>query len=469
VQGASNDPAASAVAPAAAAPPQVDLSAQAPAARPSAIRKQRALLLVTLIAGVSGLTGVMLALCQSMADDFAAQVEAGLEWRALRGAQELSRASELGVAVSDTALFNKALDVYAASPDDQAIAVRVGGQILISRGDPAVIAPVFTAQPGTVVHGQGFVASWAPALAKGVEVGQIAVVVSTRRFADAQIRQAEVSLLMVVAGIVATLLGAVVILFLTRWAAAGPAREALSGDAAPRESPRRARTPTDRAAAKPSDEVQRLTEQLEEKSDELAEHQRNARPEATLGTYLSVHSHELADKVTAGLERICEGIFSLDSTLEQLPKRITAEGRTYQIKYVPLLVDDRPDRLLLIITDVTEQVARERELQEQRTQREMAALSHLIETNRAEFDEFFAEAVGLISALEAPSEPEAERRTLHTLKDNCAYYGIESFVELCQSVEDALAATGGTMSDEHRIALANGWAALTSGLARRSG
>ncbi|MBC7977580.1 MAG: hypothetical protein H7138_21600, partial [Myxococcales bacterium] len=121
--------------------------------RVRSVRRQRVWFLIALITGVASLTGVMLVLGQALAERFATQVQADLEWRALRGASELAKTAEL-----DTALILEALDAYAASPDVEAIAVEVGDKIVASHETLAALAPVFAAPHGTLVRGDGYVA-----------------------------------------------------------------------------------------------------------------------------------------------------------------------------------------------------------------------------------------------------------------------------------------------------------------------
>jgi hypothetical protein len=150
-----------------------------------------------------------------------------------------------------------------------------------------------------------------------------------------------------------------------------------------------------------------------------------------------------------------------------MPKRVRTAANVFDVEYAPVMRGDKLEGILLILSDVTEQAAREREQQEQREQRELVALSQLITGNRAEFDEFFAEVAGLVASLDAPSDPELERRTLRTLKESCAYYGLESYVELCVAIEASLADPATQMTDEQRVALADGWGKVASQMMRR--
>ncbi len=466
------------------------MSSHAPATGSTSVRRQRIALLIALVAWIAMVTAGMIALGDSLADRFASQGHSSLEWRALRGAQELARTSELGIATHDAAAFNRALDAYAVAPDLQVIAVASGGQVLTSRGSAAAVAPVFSAKPGTLVRGVGYVASWESAIGKGGELVNIAVLLSTQRLADMQAAQHHTAYLTVLAGIAAAVLGSVAILWLTRRPKAPASPDHLVSDPA---------TPPE---AEPEAEAPRSGDQLEALRLEVDERARAMRlildhaaegflmvdlggpltgeraavtdgwfgepaPDTTLAGYLGPHSLDFVKQFGHALQGITEGVAPLAESLAGMPNRLTAGARTFAVRYAPLMQGDRPERILLVLGDITEQVARELEQQAQKEKRELATLTELIAGNRAEFDEFFAEAAGLVAALDAPSDDEAERRTLRTLRDSCAYYGLDSYVALCQKIEDAMAASSTPMTDEHRVALADGWGRVASQLVRK--
>jgi two-component system chemotaxis sensor kinase CheA len=108
----------------------------------------------------------------------------------------------------------------------------------------------------------------------------------------------------------------------------------------------------------------------------------------------------------------------------------------------------------LILSDITEHIVRERA---EREQRELVALFQRITADRTGFDEFLEEAGGLVASLATPGDPLVERRTVHTLKGNCAIYGFERYAELCHAIETELADSPEPLSTEHRTRLADAW------------
>jgi len=435
-----------------------------------------------MIAGVAGLTGVVVMLGLAMSDPFVSQVQVSLEWRAQRGAQELA-----ALAATNPELFNKAIDAYAASPDIQTIAIATDDQIVTSHGTTASMDPVFEAEPGTVVRGEGYVASWAAAVAKEARADKVAVVVSTQPLADAQALQTHISHLILSAGGAAAILGALVIVLLTRRAVAPGGAAELDGSHM-----------TDGDAPRIDAQLEDLTHELEDRNRDLrlvldnttqgfimadlggritgvrssivdrwlGEPAAGEPPGVMLADYLSAHDHQVGAQISRGFEALCEGAVPLQQCLDQMPKRLVSAASAFDIEYAPLLRDDKPERILLVLSDVTERVAVERNQREQREQRELTTLAQMITDNRAEFDEFFAETAGMVASFDAQSEPEVERTTLHKLKESCAYYGLETYADLCQRIEATLV-DARIMSDEHRAALSEAWARVASQLASR--
>ena len=453
------------------------------------VRRQRVLLLLALTACVAALLGILLTLEQPPSEDLTSQIQADLAWRALRGAQELATTSALALSAGDTESFNQALDAYAASPDIQAIAIEIDGKILSNRGNRALAVRVFAAEPDTLIRGDGYVASWAEAASKGTQLCKVAVFVSTRQLEEVQRTRTEIAEYLAIICLAAQALGVVIILWLTR-RAQQPAEDAPAGATA------------SALDAPPPPGGSTLEEQLDERTHELDDRKRvlelvldhseqgfllvelggrlasdrsatvdrwfgEPGPEVMLADYLSQQSYDIGAPIRRGLEAICEGVIPLHECLDQMPKQLAAGGRTFDLKYAPLLDGNRPQRILLVISDITERVARERAEQAAREEKELSTLAALLTTNRAEVDEFFAEVAGLVASLDAPANAETERVTVRKLKDSCAYYGLDTYVGLCDRVEAALA-EGVVTTDEQRVAIASDWGNIAAQLARRA-
>lgn len=67
------------------------------------------------------------------------------------------------------------------------------------------------------------------------------------------------------------------------------------------------------------------------------------------------------------------------------------------------------------------------------------------------------EAAHLVGALRQERDPTVQKRLVHTLKGNCAIYGLASIAELAHEVESELQDKGGALAPEQRDALVNAW------------
>ncbi|MBN1606646.1 MAG: hypothetical protein JW940_08430, partial [Polyangiaceae bacterium] len=130
-----------------------------------------------------GLAALMFLLVSSIFDRLSPSIRSDLEWKAERGAQELAKSMEVGLAVADKAMLATAASRYANNSDVQAlVVVDASGKVLYTHGK-APIAPsrLFGASPDKVHAGNGFVWSWAESSIETAELGKVAVVVSLDR------------------------------------------------------------------------------------------------------------------------------------------------------------------------------------------------------------------------------------------------------------------------------------------------
>lgn len=157
---------------------------------------------------------------------------------------------------------------------------------------------------------------------------------------------------------------------------------------------------------------------------------------------------------------VIEDILPLELTFEQLPKIVRKGELTLQLKYRPIFEQGALANTIVVITDITHRLERERS--EQR-QREMLSLHRRLTADRPAFDEFFSEATRLVQAICSGGavEPSLLGRQLHTLKGNSALFGLESVSALCHDVEDHLAETG-ALDETDRRRLADAWKGVTA-------
>lgn len=154
--------------------------------------------------------------------------------------------------------------------------------------------------------------------------------------------------------------------------------------------------------------------------------------DTTLWDYLYTDA-EARDWMRISFDAIAEGFMPIELTLEQLPHRFTKDAREFRIDYLP--IGSPVASLLVVISDVTAEVARERAEQ---AQRELVTVIEKAIADRAGFNAFVNEAEELVLACVA-AEGAALRRHIHTLKGNCALFGVTTLASLCHEIETMLA------------------------------
>lgn len=424
---------------------------------------------IAVVTGIAALTVALLLVTDALSARFAAQLRDELEARAQHGARELAAVAAVGAATDDPQLFNHAIEDYVTSANLKTIAIEAHGKTLVSHGDAASVRWVLAASEHVLVRGPGYVGSWAA----GPAGTKVAVVLSTAVLDDADALQSTVWYLLLAVGAAA----AVGFVLVRRWRTpvVVRVREIDAPPAEPIPPDNRALEATQRTLqqllvhADQGFVVVDLATQLVGAHAKLVERWLGAPdPDATLGGYLGGGDIMTATELSAGTMQLQDGSAPLAEVLAQLPARITRDERTFDVRYAPILNGGRAERLLVILDDITEALAREAAAREAREQRDVAALAELLTSNRSEFDEFYAEIARLVASFEAPAEAEAELGAVRAIKDNCAYYGLEAYVETCTAIEASLRETEAPMTDEQRLAVSDGWGKISSRLMRIS-
>ncbi len=159
-------------------------------------------------------------------------------------------------------------------------------------------------------------------------------------------------------------------------------------------------------------------------------------PERTIDSWLAIENPELAEMFALAWETVVDDVLPLELALAQMPKRMLVGERTFDLAYRPFLEGDRLAKMLLIISDVTSQVERERfEVDNQQISR---VLEHVVR-DRDGFHQFLTEADELIDPLTSSSTNRGEaQRLVHTLKGNCGLFGLHGVAALCHRLEDRI-------------------------------
>jgi HPt (histidine-containing phosphotransfer) domain-containing protein/two-component sensor histidine kinase len=429
------------------------------------IRRLRNIILLCLVLALGAYTAVMFSLSRQLSERFGPQVRADLEWRAMRGAQELARSADIGLAVSDRDMVVASFGVYTRSDDVRSIvAVDADGVVVAQHGvAPDQVTALFEGPSGALRGGEDYLVSWAPAEIEGQKVGKVAIAVSAHRLHQADALLARSSTTVLVGGLAALVLGALVVVFFTR---AVETRDAQL-----------------------SDYTANLEKKVEERTRELDERNRGMRmvldnvaqgfittgidgvmaaersavvdrwfgvapPGLTLSELLREQSPHYATWFELGLEQLRDGLLPTELVLEQMPLRFTAGERTFEVNHTPIGASEQVERLLVIISDVTERLAHERA---EREQRELVALFQRISIDRGGVEEFLLEAGNLVASLREATDPVVQSRLVHTLKGNCAIYGLTSYAELAHRVESEMVESGAGLTAEQRHSLVELW------------
>ncbi|MET0339926.1 MAG: ATP-binding protein [Polyangiales bacterium] len=427
------------------------------------IAKLRNIILVCLVVGVAIYTGVMFVLAQRLSDRFGPQVLADLEWRVQRGAQELARSTDLGLAVGDAELVKKAFGVYAATKDVQTIvAVDGTGKVIAQHGKKPDI-DVFEGEAGKVRTLPGSLVSWAEAQIEGAPVGKVAVVVTTRRLQEAEDLLDTSSNTTLTGGLGALLLGTVVVCFFTGAVALRDAQLSDYAKNLERKVDERTKQLDERNQGMRLvlDNVAQgfltidLKGKLAAERSAIVDRWFGAPPaDTTLQAYLAPHAPRFVELLDMGLVEIRDAIMPIELLLYQLPTRFEANEKTFEATYTPIGDPDAPDRMLVIVSDVTDQVAHERA---ERDQKELITVFQRIASDRAGVEEFLVEAATLVGALRDENDPVVQQRLVHTLKGNCSMYGLTSYAELAHQVENSLIDNKAPLDSVQRGALVDAW------------
>jgi len=157
-----------------------------------------------------------------------------------------------------------------------------------------------------------------------------------------------------------------------------------------------------------------------------------------------------------GWASIREDIMPLEICLVQLPQVARCDSRTFELSYRPIMKGEQMDKAVVVITDVTARIERERAEQ---AQREMTSVFSRIVSDRQAFDEFFSEGSGLIAEVLRSdcSNLITLTRQIHTLKGTCALMGIESVAAFCHNLEDKLRESPDAVDENDKQTLRDLW------------
>jgi HAMP domain-containing protein/HPt (histidine-containing phosphotransfer) domain-containing protein len=185
-------------------------------------------------------------------------------------------------------------------------------------------------------------------------------------------------------------------------------------------------------------------------------------------SYLAPTSADFAVHFQLAWEQITNDILPLDVCLTQLPARLTESGRTWSFRYLPFYAGEKLDGLLVVIAEISERLAKEREEGEQAEA--MQVFKRLVQ-DRAGFTTFFREAGEMVTALterKLEADPLVLKRTLHTLKGNAGAMDLTIVARISHALEEELE-NADQISNEGLQDLATHWQRLAAHLASFGG
>jgi two-component system chemotaxis sensor kinase CheA len=185
-----------------------------------------------------------------------------------------------------------------------------------------------------------------------------------------------------------------------------------------------------------------------------------------------------ADRVARGNERVrdtlnlawaqvVDGFLPIECAIDQMPRHVAVNGRHYDLTFKAILERETLRGALLIVSDVTDELERTRRDAEQR---ELLNVFERVMRDRVGFREFFDECEGLVNAVVAgrTATLQGAMRAVHTVKGNCAIFGVESVAKVAHELESSILETGSLPSAEQTARLAAVWKALAEQVLRLS-
>ncbi|HEY6079955.1 MAG TPA: HAMP domain-containing protein [Polyangiaceae bacterium] len=180
--------------------------------------------------------------------------------------------------------------------------------------------------------------------------------------------------------------------------------------------------------------------------------------------YISHFSRSFAVAFRLAWSQIDDGFMPLEVCLSQLPEQLSQGQRTWSFRYLPFYQAGELEGVLMVVADVTDRLAREREEAEHG---ELMQGFKKLMLDRSGFTNFLRDATSMVNQIVAPSataDLQALKRTLHTLKGNAGVMGLTVVAQLCHHLETQLAEEA-SMTQRTLSELRSRWTAITTHVA----
>lgn len=155
-------------------------------------------------------------------------------------------------------------------------------------------------------------------------------------------------------------------------------------------------------------------------------------------------------------EQLTEGFMPIEVVLDQAKNRIERGGMHYALAYKPIVKDDSVTGALLMVSNVTNEMAARKA---EAAQREQIKTIARVLKDRQGFLEFFSEARKLLERIRDDEFASlAEKlRGVHTLKGNAGLFDVNSVAEAAHVLEQALVDDDGAQVPALTVALEMAW------------
>jgi signal transduction histidine kinase/HAMP domain-containing protein len=183
-------------------------------------------------------------------------------------------------------------------------------------------------------------------------------------------------------------------------------------------------------------------------------------PDATVWSLVDLIEPSAASWMRVAWEQASADLLPLEVAMDQLPSRLQRAGQQFSLAYHPVQVNGALERVVIVMTDITGEVERQRALAEQH---EFAALVDQFVRDRRAFRSFWGEASRLVATILDANQPPPEllRRYVHTLKGNARFFGLNRVSSSCHEIESAMAERGEfKLTDRERASLHEIWESL---------
>jgi len=175
---------------------------------------------------------------------------------------------------------------------------------------------------------------------------------------------------------------------------------------------------------------------------------------------LASHDADARAMLVLGWEGLTDGFLPPEVAVDQIPKRLLRDGRHYALSFKPMGSEDDFHGALLMVTDVTVEVERQKRESEQV---EMIRVFEAVMKDKFGFGEFFEETGRLVKEVvgRRVTDQAVLLRALHTIKGNAAISGVASVAEVYHSIESGCIEERRRPTEAERKALSAAWSSFT--------